>query len=35
LLNRSLLGFSSGGKIGFASAAGFSFTAPLPLPLLK
>jgi hypothetical protein len=35
LLNRSLLGFSKGGKIGFAGATGFSFTAPLPFPLLK
>ena len=33
LLNRSLLGFSSGGIVGFAGAA--CFTAPLPLPLLR
>jgi hypothetical protein len=33
LLNRSLLGFSSGGSVGLAGAA--CATAPLPLPRLK
>src|SRR3954467_6431316 len=34
LLNRSLLGFSSGDNAGFAGAAALSFTAALSLPLL-